>query len=155
MFPVRYGLDFYILFRRNSVFKGLIVPKTVVFRKKGGSKMRVSSFCSSFVRNVCLANKYLASFARDRHACLHKKVCYVTYKLEFIKKKLGRPTFPSLSDFIRIHWAVPKLFLAYRDGSTDWAWLVSVPRGCQCANETVSWRQPLYRHYSKYAVPET
>jgi hypothetical protein len=23
MFPVRYGLDLYILFRRNSVFKGL------------------------------------------------------------------------------------------------------------------------------------
>jgi hypothetical protein len=25
MFPVRYELDLYILFRRNSVFKGLIV----------------------------------------------------------------------------------------------------------------------------------
>jgi hypothetical protein len=24
VFPVRYGLDLYILFRRNSVFKGLI-----------------------------------------------------------------------------------------------------------------------------------
>jgi hypothetical protein len=23
VFPVRYGLDFYILFRRNSLFKGL------------------------------------------------------------------------------------------------------------------------------------
>jgi hypothetical protein len=25
VFPVRYGLNFYILFRRNSVFKGLMV----------------------------------------------------------------------------------------------------------------------------------
>jgi hypothetical protein len=28
VFPVRYGLDYYILFRRNSVFKGLMTART-------------------------------------------------------------------------------------------------------------------------------
>jgi hypothetical protein len=33
MFPVRYGLNFYILFRRNLVFKGLSRVKTIQLKK--------------------------------------------------------------------------------------------------------------------------
>jgi hypothetical protein len=30
VFPVRYGLDLYILFRRNSEFKGLIIVAVLI-----------------------------------------------------------------------------------------------------------------------------
>jgi hypothetical protein len=35
VFPVRYELDFYILFRRNSVFKGLSTGRTLLYPSDG------------------------------------------------------------------------------------------------------------------------
>jgi hypothetical protein len=60
MFPVRYGLYSYMLFRRNSVFKGLTV----------------TSVLQSFVRGFCLVP---CEFCRSTKTiaetwfCVHKK----------------------------------------------------------------------------------
>jgi hypothetical protein len=65
VFPVRYGLSFYMLFRRNSVFKGLIlnalinlyrgIPLATCFHSFVYSESKSRIFCATDVRFCCLA----------------------------------------------------------------------------------------------------
>jgi hypothetical protein len=54
MFPVRYELDFYILFRRNSAFKGLIAVDTIYTTFFNTLKLRILPTQCIFVFRMVL-----------------------------------------------------------------------------------------------------
>jgi hypothetical protein len=61
VFPVRYELNLYMLFRRNSVFKGLITYKVSPYSQcnNSGAPVHISFFVSKIARRrkKCTGNK--------------------------------------------------------------------------------------------------
>jgi hypothetical protein len=62
VFPVRYELNSYIVFRRNSVFKGLIIPPSFKFTGKERSSHLVAT---SVVQSGCIVTIRFPRFEQE------------------------------------------------------------------------------------------